>query len=59
VFESSFFGLIFGLFIAGVVLGTVGFFGFQYYKKEMKLSSGPGISVRFIRQDGGKASVMT
>ncbi len=57
--SSSFFGLIFGLFIAGVVLGSVGFLGFQYYKKEIRLSSGTGLSVRFIRQDGDKASVLT
>ncbi len=47
----------FGLFIVGLVLGSVGFLGFEYYKKEIRLSSGTGFSVRFIRQDGDKASV--
>jgi hypothetical protein len=56
--SSSFFGLIFGLFIVGIVLGTAALFGFQYYKKEMRLSSGTGLSVRFMRQDGDKASVV-
>ncbi len=55
--SNSFFGLIFELFIVGLVLGSVGFLGFEYYKKEMRLSSGTGFSVRFIRQDGDKASV--
>ncbi len=44
--------------MSGIVLGTVGLFGFQYYKKEMRLSSGTGLSVRFMRQDGDKASVV-
>jgi len=53
---GSFFGLIFGLFITGIILGTVGYFGYQYYKREVKDTGRPGLNVRFVK-DGDKASV--
>lgn len=56
--SKSFFGLIFGLFILGAVLGAIGFIGFQYYRKEMTNGEGGiGLSVIFNRKNEERATV--
>ena len=69
---GSFYGLIFGLFVVGMTLGAIGYFGYNYYKERSQTpSSNPSfdqsdgqnksrfnISVKFMRNSKGDREVL-